>query len=51
VGLGSSTDCVVRYLMIVEEGTGRLVGVVLKKRLVGYLEHLGEHAGAGEEEE
>jgi chloride channel 3/4/5 len=31
--------------MINEEGTGKLVGVVLKKRLVGYLEHLGEHGG------
>lgn len=29
-----------RYLCIVEEGTGRLVGVVIKKRLVGYLEGL-----------
>jgi len=36
-----------RYLCITEEGTGRLVGVVIKKRLVGYLEHLREH---GEEE-
>jgi len=34
-----------RYLMVTEEGTGRLVGVVLKKRLVGFLEHLGEHGG------
>jgi chloride channel 3/4/5 len=32
-----------RYLMVTEEGTGRLVGVVIKKRLVGYLEHLREH--------
>jgi chloride channel 3/4/5 len=37
-----------RYLMVSEEGTGKLVGVVIKKRLVGYLEHLREH---GEEEE
>ncbi|KAH6056714.1 chloride channel protein [Parastagonospora nodorum] len=36
-----------RYLCITEEGTGRLVGVVIKKRLVGYLEHLREH---GEDE-
>jgi chloride channel 3/4/5 len=32
-----------RYLCVTEEGTGRLVGVVIKKRLVGYLEHLREH--------
>jgi chloride channel 3/4/5 len=32
-----------RYLMVTEEGTGALVGVVIKKRLVGYLEHLREH--------
>lgn len=32
-----------RYLCITEEGTGRLVGVAIKKRLVGYLEHLREH--------
>ncbi|KAG9186605.1 hypothetical protein G6011_09713 [Alternaria panax] len=32
-----------RYLMVTEEGTGRLVGVVIKKRLVGYLEHLQKH--------
>lgn len=31
-----------RHLMIVEEGTGKLRGVCLKKRLVGYLESL-EH--------
>ncbi|KAL1792087.1 hypothetical protein ACET3X_009838 [Alternaria dauci] len=37
-----------RYLMVTEEGTGRLVGVVIKKRLVGYLEHLREH---GEKDE
>lgn len=34
-------DC--RYLMVTDEGTGRLVGVIIKKRLVGYLEHLREH--------
>ncbi|KAF2722794.1 hypothetical protein K431DRAFT_221312 [Polychaeton citri CBS 116435] len=27
-----------RHLMVVEEGTGRLVGVVIKKRLVAYLD-------------
>jgi chloride channel 3/4/5 len=32
-----------RYLMVTEEGTGRLVGVIIKKRLVGYLEHLREY--------
>jgi chloride channel 3/4/5 len=32
-----------RYLMVTEEATGALVGVVIKKRLVGYLEHLREH--------
>ncbi|KAF2120980.1 chloride channel-like protein 3 [Lophiotrema nucula] len=31
-----------RYLCVTEEGTGRLVGVIIKKRLVGYLEHLKE---------
>ncbi|KAF2131781.1 chloride channel-like protein 3 [Dothidotthia symphoricarpi CBS 119687] len=31
-----------RYLCVTEEGTGALVGVVLKKRLVGFLEGLGE---------
>lgn len=31
-----------RYLCVTEEGTGRLVGVIIKKRLVGYLEHLRE---------
>jgi chloride channel 3/4/5 len=31
-----------RYLCVTEEGTGRLNGVILKKRLVGYLEHLKE---------
>lgn len=36
-----------RYLCVVEEGTGGLVGVVIKKRLVGFLEQLRE----GEEEE
>jgi chloride channel 3/4/5 len=37
-----------RYLMVTEEGTGRLVGVIIKKRLVGYLEHLREY-GTGDE--
>ncbi|CAA9958445.1 Chloride channel protein [Pyrenophora teres f. maculata] len=37
-----------RYLMVTEEGTGQLVGVVIKKRLVGYLEQLREH-GQGDE--
>jgi chloride channel 3/4/5 len=37
-----------RYLMVLEEGTGKLVGVIIKKRLVGYLEHLRDY---GEEEE
>ncbi|KAI4660442.1 uncharacterized protein J4E78_005145 [Alternaria triticimaculans] len=32
-----------RYLMVTKEGTGQLVGVIIKKRLVGYLEHLREH--------
>lgn len=36
-----------RYLCVTEEGTGRLVGVVIKKRLVGFLEALKE--GGGEE--
>ncbi|XPS97967.1 hypothetical protein M3J09_007183 [Ascochyta lentis] len=31
-----------RYLCVTEEGTGRLVGVVMKKRLVGFVEGLGE---------
>ena len=31
-----------RYLCVVEEGTGRLVGVILKKRLVVWLESLKE---------
>ncbi|KAL6708451.1 hypothetical protein ACN47E_002714 [Coniothyrium glycines] len=31
-----------RYLCVTAEGTGALVGVILKKRLVGYLEHLRE---------
>ncbi|KAH7388778.1 chloride channel-like protein 3 [Pyrenochaeta sp. MPI-SDFR-AT-0127] len=31
-----------RYLCVTEEGTGRMVGVIIKKRLVGYLEHLRE---------
>ncbi|KAF2791772.1 chloride channel-like protein 3 [Melanomma pulvis-pyrius CBS 109.77] len=34
-----------RYLMVTEEGTGRLVGVVIKKRLVGLLEGLKEGLG------
>lgn len=29
-----------RHLMITEEGTGKLVGVIIKKRLVAYLESL-----------
>ncbi len=29
-----------RYLCVVEEGTGKLVGVILKKRLVVWLEGL-----------
>ncbi|KAF2856235.1 chloride channel-like protein 3 [Plenodomus tracheiphilus IPT5] len=29
-----------RYLCVTEEGTGALVGVIIKKRLVGFLEHL-----------
>jgi chloride channel 3/4/5 len=37
-----------RYLIVTEEGSGRMVGVIIKKRLVGYLEHLSEH---GDEEE
>ncbi|KAH8727602.1 chloride channel-like protein 3 [Phaeosphaeriaceae sp. PMI808] len=32
-----------RYLCVTEEGTGKLVGVVIKKRLVGYLEYLREN--------
>ena len=31
-----------RHLMITEEGTGKLVGVCLKKRLLSYLEGLCE---------
>jgi len=31
-----------RHLIVVEEGTGRVVGVIIKKRLVRYLEGL-EH--------
>lgn len=31
-----------RYLCVTEEGTGALVGVVLKKRLVGFVERLEE---------
>ncbi|KAF2460892.1 chloride channel [Lineolata rhizophorae] len=30
-----------RYLMVTEEGTGKLVGVIIKKRLVAYLDSLG----------
>ncbi|KAH7414299.1 chloride channel [Phaeosphaeria sp. MPI-PUGE-AT-0046c] len=37
-----------RYLMVLEEGTGRLIGVVIKKRLVGYLEHLRENGDDSE---
>jgi chloride channel 3/4/5 len=29
-----------RHLMVTEEGTSRLVGVIIKKRLVAYLDHL-----------
>lgn len=29
-----------RYLMVTEEGTGRMVGVIIKKRLVAYLDDL-----------
>ncbi len=29
-----------RYLMVTEEGSGRLVGVIIKKRLVAYLESM-----------
>jgi chloride channel 3/4/5 len=31
-----------RYLCVTEEGTGRLVGVIIKKRLVGFIEELKE---------
>ncbi|KAL1306923.1 hypothetical protein AAFC00_005566 [Neodothiora populina] len=31
-----------RHLMVLEEGTGRLVGVIIKKRLVAYLDGLKE---------
>ncbi|KAF1968383.1 Clc chloride channel [Bimuria novae-zelandiae CBS 107.79] len=31
-----------KYLCVTEEGTGSLVGVIIKKRLVGYLEQLKE---------
>lgn len=31
-----------RHLCVLEEGTGGLVGIIIKKRLVGYLEHLAE---------
>lgn len=34
-----------RYLIVTKEGTGGMVGVIIKKRLVGYLEHLKEHGG------
>jgi len=37
-----------RYLCVTEEGTGALVGVIIKKRLVGFLEHLKEHSGKEE---
>ena len=37
-----------RYLMVTEQGTGQLVGVIIKKRLVAYLEQLREH-GQGDE--
>lgn len=29
-----------RHLMVIEEGTGKLVGVIIKKRLVAYLDNL-----------
>ena len=32
-----------RYLCVVEEGSGKLVGVILKKRLVVWLEGLKRH--------
>ncbi|KAF1816802.1 hypothetical protein P152DRAFT_469331 [Eremomyces bilateralis CBS 781.70] len=32
-----------RYLMLTEESTGALAGVVIKKRMVGYLDTLGHH--------
>ena len=31
-----------KYLCVMEEGTGRLVGVVIKKRLVSFVEGLKE---------
>jgi chloride channel 3/4/5 len=31
-----------RYLCVVEEGSGKLVGVIIKKRLVAWLESLKE---------
>lgn len=31
-----------RHLMVLEEGTGKLAGVIIKKRLVAYLDHLKE---------
>jgi chloride channel 3/4/5 len=37
------TQLGVRYLCITEEGTGRLVGVVIKKRLMSYLDGLKHH--------
>ncbi|KZM22808.1 adenyl nucleotide binding [Ascochyta rabiei] len=37
-----------RYLCVTEEGTGALVGVVIKKRLVGFLEGLAEEEEGGE---
>lgn len=32
-----------RHLMITEEGTGKLIGVALKKRLIAYLQEIHEH--------
>lgn len=29
-----------RYLIVTEEGTGKVVGVIIKKRLIAYLDHL-----------
>jgi len=31
-----------RHLMVLEEGSGKLVGVVIKKRMIGYLQKLHE---------
>lgn len=36
-----------RYLCVTEEGTGALVGVIIKKRLVGFLEQLKEGMSEG----